>query len=231
MMMDTLIQRRGAGQRGGQRAEAGGPERPYLIGMAGSLLFVARKRCTSLVKKVHGKVSGDAAATRLFSHSLVPESPFPLRHLRTKFLFLFALHIQIPGLFLRTACPSPHIMFGAVRRCPATLSRSLAAISTRTLRTPLTYTPGLLRIPLQSSRLANAAISGFHHSAKWQQAVAQEAEQSAPQHELITEFKDLATRGLVHPNLINTITKQMRLKTMTDVQSRTINEALSGVDV
>lgn len=122
-------------------------------------------------------------------------------------------------------------MFGAVRRCPATLSRSLAAISTRTLRTPLTQTSGLLRIPLQSSRLANGAIAGFHHSAKWQQIAAQEAEQSEEHNETVTEFQDLATRGLVHPNIINTITKQMKLKTMTDVQSRTINEALSGVDI
>lgn len=122
-------------------------------------------------------------------------------------------------------------MFGAVRRCPATLSRSLAAISTRTLRTPLTQTSGLLRIPLQSSRLANGAIAGFHHSAKWQQIAAQEAEQSEEHNETVTEFQDLATRGLVHPNIINTITKQMKLKTMTDVQSRTINEALSGVDM
>lgn len=122
-------------------------------------------------------------------------------------------------------------MFGAVRRCPATLSRSLAAISTRTLRTSLTQTPGLLRIPLQSSRLANVSAAGFHHSTKWQQIAAQEAEESVEQDGPVTEFQDLATRGLVHPNIVNTITKQMKLTTMTDVQTRTINEALSGVDM
>jgi ATP-dependent RNA helicase MSS116, mitochondrial len=47
----------------------------------------------------------------------------------------------------------------------------------------------------------------------------------------VTEFSELARRGLVHPNIINTITKQMRLTTMTDVQTRSINEALSGVDM
>ena len=47
----------------------------------------------------------------------------------------------------------------------------------------------------------------------------------------ITEFDELAKRGLVHPNLINTITRQMRLTTMTDVQTRTINEALYGTDM
>ncbi|CAE6996114.1 DEAD-domain-containing protein [Pyrenophora teres f. teres] len=122
-------------------------------------------------------------------------------------------------------------MFGAVRRCPATLSRSLAGISSRALRTPFTQTPGVLRIPLQTSRLANASFAGFHNSAKWQDAAAAEAAQSISEDGPATKFSELATRGLVHPNLINTITKQMKLTTMTDVQTRTINEALSGVDV
>lgn len=119
-------------------------------------------------------------------------------------------------------------MFGAVRRCPATIARNLASISTRTLRTPFPNTSSALRIPLQSARLGNASFAGFHNSAaKWQQEAQQSIEEDGP----VTEFQDLATRGLVHPNLINTITKQMKLTTMTDVQSRTINEALSGVDM
>jgi len=122
-------------------------------------------------------------------------------------------------------------MFGAVRRCPATLSRSLVGVSSRALRTPFTQTPGVLRIPLQTSRLANASFAGFHNSAKWQDAAVAEAAQSISEDGPVTTFKELATRGLVHPNLINTITKQMKLTNMTDVQTRTINEALSGVDV
>jgi ATP-dependent RNA helicase MSS116 len=127
-------------------------------------------------------------------------------------------------------------MFGAFRRCPATLSRNLssAVAVSRVLRVPLSRTPTTLRVP--ATRLANASVAGFHHSARWQQIAAQEQEQAnaseeAHEPELITEFKELATRGLVHPNIINTITKQMRIETMTDVQTRTINEALSGVDV
>ncbi|KAF1941317.1 ATP-dependent RNA helicase mss116 mitochondrial precursor [Clathrospora elynae] len=122
----------------------------------------------------------------------------------------------------------------ALRRCPVTLSRNLsaAAITSRTLRTSLSQSSKVLRIPLQTSRLANVSIAGFHHSAKWQEiAAAEEAEQSIREDGPVTQFKDLATRGLVHPNLINTITNQMKLTTMTDVQTRTINEALSGVDV
>ncbi|CAO2655620.1 Nn.00g044230.m01.CDS01 [Neocucurbitaria sp. VM-36] len=123
-------------------------------------------------------------------------------------------------------------MFGALRRCPAALSRNLptAAISTRVLRVPLSQSSSALR--LSSSRFANVSISGFHHSAKWQQTMAEaEAEEIIAEEGPVTEFKELATRGLVHPNLVNTITNQMRLTTMTDVQARTINEALSGVDV
>jgi ATP-dependent RNA helicase MSS116 len=119
-------------------------------------------------------------------------------------------------------------MFGAVRRCPATLVRNLASVSTRALRTPLSHNSSILRIPLQSARLQNVSFAGFHSSAtRWQQEAQQSIEEDGP----VTEFKELATRGLVHPNLINTITNQMKLTTMTDVQTRTINEALSGVDI
>jgi ATP-dependent RNA helicase MSS116 len=67
----------------------------------------------------------------------------------------------------------------------------------------------------------------------WRQiAVAEEVSTGeAVAQEPITHFKDLATQGLVHPNIINVITKNMKLDKMTDVQTATINEALSGVDV
>jgi ATP-dependent RNA helicase MSS116 len=126
-------------------------------------------------------------------------------------------------------------MFGALRRCPASLSKTLPVVarSSNILRTPLSLPSNVLRLPHQTSRLANASIAGFHHSAKWQQIAAVEAEAAEvkDQNGPITEFQELARQGLVHPNLINTITKNMRLTTMTDVQTRTINEALSGVDV
>jgi ATP-dependent RNA helicase MSS116 len=123
-------------------------------------------------------------------------------------------------------------MYGAMRRCPAMLSRSLstAAISFKCTRTPLSQP---IRARGTPSRFTNVSTAGFHHSAKWQQIAAaeEEAGQDAPTAAPVTEFADLAVLGLVHPNIINTITKQMRLKTMTEVQTRTINEALSGNDV
>jgi ATP-dependent RNA helicase MSS116 len=47
----------------------------------------------------------------------------------------------------------------------------------------------------------------------------------------VTEFADLNTNGQVSSVLVNTITQNMGLKTMTPVQSKTINEALEGVDL
>jgi ATP-dependent RNA helicase MSS116 len=82
-------------------------------------------------------------------------------------------------------------------------------------------------------RLPMIATHEFHQSAKWRQEAAAEAQDQEFEANdgPVTQFKDLALRGLVHPNVINTITKQMKIQTMTDVQSRTINEALSGVDM
>ncbi|KAF2800683.1 DEAD-domain-containing protein [Melanomma pulvis-pyrius CBS 109.77] len=125
-------------------------------------------------------------------------------------------------------------MFSALRRCPTTLSRALssAAFSSTVLRAPVYQSSSALRN--STSRAPRVAIAAFHQSTKWQQhatAEAAEVEQQPAHDGPATEFKELATRGLVHPNLINTITKQMRLTSMTDVQTRTINEALSGVDI
>lgn len=126
-------------------------------------------------------------------------------------------------------------MFGAFRRCPTTLSRHLstATLATRALRTPLLQSSPALRYPLQTARLANASVAGFHNSAKWQQVAAaeQQADHATESNGPITQFQELADKGLVHPNIIDVVTKSMRITTMTDVQTRTINEALSGVDV
>lgn len=47
----------------------------------------------------------------------------------------------------------------------------------------------------------------------------------------VKRFAELATLGKVNPVLIDIITNQMRLETMTDVQSLTVDKALLGVDV
>ena len=47
----------------------------------------------------------------------------------------------------------------------------------------------------------------------------------------ITAFPDLETRELVDPVIVNNITQGMGFTAMTDVQSKTINEALKGADM
>lgn len=49
--------------------------------------------------------------------------------------------------------------------------------------------------------------------------------------ELVTNFQDLADRGLVDANVIDQIVRGMGHHTMTPVQSMTINETLKGTDV
>jgi ATP-dependent RNA helicase MSS116 len=123
-------------------------------------------------------------------------------------------------------------MLATLRRCPASLSRNLpsAALSVRVIRGTLSQPSPL--VWRTAARVPKITVSSFHHSAKWQQVEATATTDAAAKDGgLITQFEDLRTRGLVHPNVIDTITKQMKLQTMTDVQTRTINEALSGVDM
>jgi ATP-dependent RNA helicase MSS116 len=47
----------------------------------------------------------------------------------------------------------------------------------------------------------------------------------------VTEFQELADRGMVSDTVVRTLTRDMGLKTMTAVQSMTINETLKGIDV
>ena len=53
----------------------------------------------------------------------------------------------------------------------------------------------------------------------------------AVQHGPVTKFQDLAGRGMVCQTVVDTITKDMGLETMTQVQSLTINESLKGQDM
>lgn len=47
----------------------------------------------------------------------------------------------------------------------------------------------------------------------------------------VTKFKDLAEQGLVSRTVVDTLTKDMGLETMTQVQSLTLNESLKGTDM
>ncbi|KAI4191198.1 MAG: hypothetical protein L6R41_000245 [Letrouitia leprolyta] len=53
----------------------------------------------------------------------------------------------------------------------------------------------------------------------------------AVQHGPVTRFKELGERQMVCPTVVRTLTEDMGLETMTQVQSLTINETLKGGDV
>lgn len=55
--------------------------------------------------------------------------------------------------------------------------------------------------------------------------------QKAVQHGPVTRFAELLERGMVCDSVVKTITQDMGLETMTQVQSMTINETLKGIDV
>ena len=65
---------------------------------------------------------------------------------------------------------------------------------------------------------AEASPSGFESNA---------AARDGP----VTRFEDLAKRSLVCQTVVDTITKDMGLETMTQVQSLTLNESLKGTDM
>jgi ATP-dependent RNA helicase MSS116, mitochondrial len=59
--------------------------------------------------------------------------------------------------------------------------------------------------------------------------VATSAEESNP--EFITRFEELGEKKIIHPNIVRTLTGEMGLEKMTEVQSMTINQAIQGNDM
>jgi ATP-dependent RNA helicase MSS116 len=124
-------------------------------------------------------------------------------------------------------------MFNSLRRCPAAISRAAlqSGIQLAVARRPL---------PLQSrlvllNPIAKRSISQTPRF--YQEAQAQSSyEDSAPasedaRPEVITRFDDLGNYNVVHKSLVEAITQDMGLETMTEVQIGTINEALKGADL
>lgn len=122
-------------------------------------------------------------------------------------------------------------MLGAVRRfgvaqaLKAPVSRSLIARSTPQ---PLKWQPSSRTAALPQIYRSFHVSSSLHSA---QAAEAQTVDTESTPTDRITEFADLAKNGLIDPKIISTITRGMKITTMTDVQSMTINETLRGDDV
>ena len=88
------------------------------------------------------------------------------------------------------------------------------------------------RAAAASAALEEGAIEGeIEQEVHSQPSPSDHQMKEATKHGPVTKFKDLAERGMVCRTVIDTITKDMGLETMTQVQSMTINETLKGIDV
>ncbi|KZL86602.1 dead deah box helicase [Colletotrichum incanum] len=117
----------------------------------------------------------------------------------------------------------------SLRRCARIGVASFATPSLRTTR------PVTLKSITQSSQSALRvpfSINAFRlYSSEAAAAVAAEpAVETKEPSGLTTKFKDLDKLG-VHKNLVDTITRGMKYENMTDVQSKTIEPALKGMDL
>jgi len=99
---------------------------------------------------------------------------------------------------------------------------------------------------IHSSRLPSTAphrplplclLRQLHATTLWRNqeafAVAEEVDEELPSSSggPATKFHELADRQMVSRTVVDTLVKDMKLETMTEVQAMTINETLKGVDV
>ena len=113
----------------------------------------------------------------------------------------------------------------AFQRCSASLTRPLSTL-TSTSRATQQCLRTQDALPRTIS-IAFPATRTLHQSARLRDAATEQSTATEP----ITRFDELETRNIVHRNVVRTLTGEMGLETMTEVQTRTINEALKGQDV
>lgn len=140
-------------------------------------------------------------------------------------------------------------MTGALRGCPLSLCRIIVLSARKTTspaRTLFSIRPGNRTAGIRSG----PAFRAFHHCALLRRYAAaaraqvereveeepEEVDTDSERHGAttmgtITRFQELSDRKLVHDNVVRTLTQDMKLETMTQVQSMTISEALKGTDM
>jgi ATP-dependent RNA helicase MSS116, mitochondrial len=92
--------------------------------------------------------------------------------------------------------------------------------------------PSIFRFVQQASPRAGSIRAISQSVPIRQNAAAQRApSDEGPEIPIANTFEDLRTHGLVNTVLVDTLTRDMRLETMTEVQSKTIRESLSGADM
>lgn len=116
----------------------------------------------------------------------------------------------------------------ALQRCSASLPRSLHSISPAA-----TLTTRFLLARSTTQSIQATTIRALHQTTRSRQeaAAAESASKAEESDGEITRFEDLETRGIIHANVVRTLTREMGLETMTEVQAKTINNALKGTDI
>ena len=141
-------------------------------------------------------------------------------------------------------------MLSAARRGSASIARSirLESAAPRISDSLLPQKTVLKRVqiqPLARVRAFSLRTQFRQHAAARAQVIEKEVEEGvnaqrpptdkqigeAVQHGPVTRFAELLERGMVCETVVNTLTRDMGLETMTQVQSLTINESLKGIDV
>ncbi|GAM35384.1 hypothetical protein TCE0_017f03676 [Talaromyces pinophilus] len=124
-------------------------------------------------------------------------------------------------------------MYNAVRRGPALgrAFRTCAPRASQTARVASTVTTSLQK-PLSSALFSLRQIRSFQSSTLLKQAnAAAAATQPQDSFNSISEFSELGNQGYVHPRIIHSITQNMNINSMTDVQKLTISHSVTGADV
>lgn len=123
-------------------------------------------------------------------------------------------------------------MFSICRRGPASISKVFRAAASTT-RIPSTR-PSTLSLALQQTSWIPSEARWLHVSSTLRnQATAQQVQDDGTTHKPrdVTKFQELIDHNMVHPNVIEQITKHMGHENMTEVQSMTINHGLQGIDM
>lgn len=141
-------------------------------------------------------------------------------------------------------------MLNAVRRGPASITKSARLPSVPAICSlsiiPRPVSPGLFRVVTISSLLRQYSVSPLIRQRAQlaeviENEIADEVTAQRPpsdvqineavRHGPVTKFRELGERKMVCPTVVRTLTEDMGLETMTQVQSLTINETLKGSDV
>ena len=147
-------------------------------------------------------------------------------------------------------------MLNIARRGPSSVARSLSLFSLSTcsrccrpdhardlqrclprttppiISRPFSGAPQWRRYAAASAAAEDEAIEGEIEQEVFSQTPPTDTQiNRAVQYGPVTKFKDLAERGMVCQTVVDTITKNMGLETMTQVQSLTMSESLKGKDM